>query len=239
MTLPTLAPGASLFTRLRLASRCLMVLKDDPGNTHYGPLFNACMDTETYAHMAARWRQREAGRALLDDRPSLQGPDLDLAALAALAPDTLGHALYRYFNDLKIPPFVSEFPVTNDVDYLSKRYRETHDLLHVLTGYEIDDYSEMELQAFVLGNLGLRQTLLILFFGLLTLIPKAGPRAMLRYPGDLRRAYLRGRASQFLLDVRFEDLWAEPLEAVRARLVAPAPGRRPSPLTWPVGSATT
>lgn len=237
MSLPTLPADAGLLTRLSLAARCLMVLKDDPGNTHYGPLFNACMDTETYARIAARWRQSKEGRALLDGRPSLQGPDLDLGALAALPHDTLGHALYRYFDALKITPFVSDFPVTSDVDYLSKRYRETHDLLHVLTGYEIDDYSEMELQAFVLGNMGLRQTLLILFFGLMTLLPKAGPWAMLRYPGDLRRAYQRGKASRSLLDVRFEDLWAEPLESVRARLVAPAPDRRPSPLTWPTSGA--
>jgi len=36
-------------------------------------------------------------------------------------------------------------------------------------------------------------------------------------------AYLRGKRAQFLLAIRWEDLWAEPLEPLRERLgIAPA-----------------
>ncbi len=234
MSLPTLPEGAGLFARLRLAAQSLMILKDDPGNPHYGPLFNACMDPETYARLAAAWRRTEAGRALLDERPSMQGEDLDLAHLAALPEHTLGHALFRYFDDLGIDPFVSDFPIRNDVDYLSKRYRETHDILHVLTGYEIDDYSEMELQAFVFGRLGLKQNLFILGAGVLQLVPKVGLWGMRRYVGDLWRAYDRGRRSEDFMTVRFETMWDEPLEDVRRRLIAPLVNRRPSPLAHTV-----
>ncbi len=224
--LPTLPPNASLWTRLNLAMKCLQVLQDDPGHPHYGPLFNACLESGTYAKIARRWRKTHEGQAMLEDRPSMQGPDLDLAALEALPAHTLGHGLFRYFHDLGIDPFVSDFPIENDVDFLSKRYRETHDILHVLTGYEIDDYSEMELQAFVFGNMGLKQCLMIMTFGPMRMLPKVGPWKMRHYVSDLRKAYKRGKASKNLLGVRFEDMWDRPLEDVQRELVAPAPPKK-------------
>lgn len=161
METPTLPADASLFTRLRTAVHALNVLKDDPTNTFYGPLLNACLDSETYAELARDWRGSDA-RDLLDERPSLQGRELDLDALARLPAGTLGHEFVGYFRRNGIDPFVSDFPIRSDVDYLSKRYRETHDLFHVITGYGTDELGEMELQAFVFGNLGLRQAAFIL-----------------------------------------------------------------------------
>jgi ubiquinone biosynthesis protein COQ4 len=229
--LPRLDDDAGWLERIRLTIRALRVLKDDPGHTHYGPLVNTCMDRETYARMACAWRRSDAGRALLDERPSLQGAELDLVALAGLPHDTLGHALYRYFEEHGIAPFVSDFPVETDVDYLSKRYRETHDIVHVLTGYETDDYSEMELQAFVYGALGLKQNVFIVLTGVFVVLPKVGLWAMRHYPADLLRAYRRGRASsEGLLQVRFEDLFDHPLDDVRQQLIAPGDDRRGSPL---------
>lgn len=146
-TIPTLPANASVITRVRTAIRALKVLADDPANTYYGPLVNVCMDSETYAKLARMWRKSPEGRRLLDQRPTLQGRELDLEALARLPAGTLGHEFVRYFRANGIEPFVTAFPVANDVDYLSKRYRETHDLFHVITGYGTDEPGEMELQA--------------------------------------------------------------------------------------------
>lgn len=228
--LPVLPPNAWWPRRLWLASRALLVLKDDPGHTYYGPLVNTCLDRETYEAIAQEWRTDPSSAALLDERPSLQGPDLDLSALSALPDHTFGFAFAKYFSELGIQPFVSTFPLHTDADYLSKRYRETHDILHVLTGYPTDDYSEMELQAFVYGNQGLRQGLFIACTGVLALLPQIGPLGMRRYLRDMRAAYQRGQASEDLLRARFEEHFEEPLSEVRARFVAPQPHRLPSPL---------
>ena len=61
----SLPANASMFTRVRLALRALEVLKDDPGNPHYGPLLNACMDSGTYAKLAGLWRTSREGERLL------------------------------------------------------------------------------------------------------------------------------------------------------------------------------
>lgn len=221
-TTPTLPANASLLTRVRTGLHALSVLKDDPGNPFYGPLLNACMDSGTYARLARAWRESAEGRRLLDERPTLQGRDLDLATLAALPAGTLGHALTRYYADNGLEPFVSAFPVESDVDYLSKRYRETHDLFHVLTGYAIDEAGEMELQAFVLGNLGVRQAVMILAYSLPRRLQAKGLDGFGPYVRRLVAAYRRGKRSRELLSVRYETLWAQPVARLAELLLAPA-----------------
>lgn len=217
-----LPEGASPFTRLRLAVRALNILKDEPGHVEAGPLLNMCLDREVYVSIAAELRRSEEGRRLLAEKPSLQGPELDLAALERLDEGTFGRAVARYFRSNDLEPFVTTFPIESDVDYISKRYRETHDFAHVVTGYGTDVMGEMELQSFMGGNLGIRSPWLIVTFATL-LDPMAddpvGPRGP--YLRRLRRAYRRGRRSPSLLRVPYEDHWATPLETVRAALVAP------------------
>jgi len=219
---PTLPANASAVTRLRLSLRALKVLADDPGNTYYDTLVNACLDGETYARLARAWRETAAGRRLLDERPTLQGRDLDLEALAAMPEGSLGHTFVRYFRDNGITPFATTFPIATDVDYLSKRYRETHDLFHVLTGYGTDEPGEMELQAFVLGNLGVRQAILILAYSIPGAVRRGGLRGLPAYLGKLRAAFRRGRHSRELLSVGYEELWDQPVSRLTDLLVAPA-----------------
>jgi ubiquinone biosynthesis protein COQ4 len=221
-TTPTLPANASVITRIRTAVHALNVLTNDPANTYYGPLVNVCLDSETYAELARTWRETPEGRRLLDQRPTLQGRELDLDALARLPAGTLGHEFMRYFRDNGIEPFVTAFPVASDIDYLSKRYRETHDLFHVITGYGTDEPGEMELQAFVLGNLGLRQAVLILAYSIPRRINQVGFKDFRAYLGRLRAAYLRGRHSRELLSVSYEKLWDQPVSALAELLCAPA-----------------
>lgn len=218
----SLPANASMFTRVRTALRALEILKDDPANPHYGPLLNACMDSGTYAQLAGLWRTSREGERLLAERPSLQGSELDLEGLARMPEGTLGHEFMRYFRDNGIAPFVSAFPVESDVDYLSKRYRETHDLFHVITGYATDEAGEMELQAFVLGNLGLRQAAIILAYSIPRRIRRMGFKGMRAHLGRLRAAYRRGLRSRELLSVRYERLWEQPVAALAELLCAPA-----------------
>ncbi|MDC0720743.1 Coq4 family protein [Nannocystis bainbridge] len=219
--IPSLPEGASLATRLRLGVRALNVLKNDAGHPIYGPLLNVCMDSDVYRGLARAWRDSEPGRRLLADRPTLQGRELDLDALARLPEGTLGHEFVRYFRANGIQPFVTSFPVENDVDYLGKRYRETHDLFHVITGYSTDELGEMELQAFVFGNLGVPSAALVLVFSTALRVRRDGVRGFGAYLGRLRAAYRRGRRSRELLSVAYERLWDQPVAVLSAHLCAP------------------
>ncbi|WNG20377.1 Coq4 family protein [Cystobacter fuscus] len=218
----SLPDNATLLTRLSVARQCLNVLRHDPANPTCGQLINICLDLNVYASLVQQLQRSEEGRRLLSERPSLQGKELDLAALERLPPGTLGHEFARYFRDNKISPFETTLELKNDVDFIGKRYRETHDLLHVLTGYATDVMGEMELQAYALGNLGIRTAAFILMFS--TLEHLKAPRSVGRseYLRRVRAAYQRGRASQQFLDFPFEEHWETPVATLSARLCAPA-----------------
>ncbi len=207
-----LPEGASLPTRLRLAVRALRILEKDPGDAVAAPLLNACLDGGVYTALCAELLRTEDGRQLLAQRPELQGSDLRLDELSRLPPQTLGHQLARYYVENKISPFESPYEVRNDVDYLAKRYRETHDIAHVLTGYRTDVLGEMELQAFMLGNLGIRTALLILAYSVATWSLGGPPGLFVR---RIRAAYQRGVRSKQLLRLRYEHHWQTPVEELR------------------------
>ncbi|OJH41714.1 Coq4 family protein [Cystobacter ferrugineus] len=211
-----LPEGASLFTRLRVAVRALKVLEKRPDDGIAAPLLNASLDSEVFHRLCVELARSEDGRELLTARPSLQGSSIDLAALGRLPEGTLGNAFARYFSDNGISPFESPYEVRNDVDYLVKWYRETHDLHHVVTGYATDAVGEMELQAFVAGNLGLRTSILILLFA--AVLQPHGLPPFWKYAGKLRAAYRRGQRSEKLIRIRYERFWAAPVDAVRRQL---------------------
>jgi ubiquinone biosynthesis protein COQ4 len=219
----SLPENASLFTRMRVALKALSVIRGNEGNPVYGQAIQASLDLNVYASLAQRLRLTEDGHRLLSERPSLDARDLDLAALERLPEGTLGHAYARYYRDNKITPFETTLEIKNDIDFIAKRYRETHDVMHLLTGYGTDVVGEMELQAYVLGNLGIRTPVLILLIGTLGQLKE--PQSGVGRSEYLRRvwaAYYRGRASPLFLDFWFEEHWETPVDTLRARLCAPA-----------------
>ena len=217
-----LPENASLFTRLSLSLKLLKLVKGDEGNPVYGQTLNACLDYNVYASLIQKLQRGEEGRRLLSQRPSLQARDLDLNALERLPEGTLGHEFARYFRDNKISPFETTLELKNDLDYISKRYRETHDLLHLVTGYGTDVIGEIELQAYVLGNLGIRTAMLIVLLGTFQQIKDRQSGVVhSEYVKRLWAAYRRGRASPLFLDFWFENHWEAPVSKVSARLCAP------------------
>ena len=214
--------NASLLTRIRTGVRALKVLRRDPTNPVYGPLLYACMDSTAYASLARAWRSSPGGARLLAQRPTLQGRELDLEALARLPAGTLGHEFTRYFRENGIEPFVTEFAVVSEIDYMTKRSRETHDLFHLITGYRTDRMGELELQAFTLGNLRFPSAALVLAFAAPLLIKRHGVKEVRPHFARLRAAYHRGARSRELLSVAYEELWYRPVAELCELLCAPA-----------------
>ena len=221
VAVPVLPPGASWPTRLLFGLRALFILKDDAGNPQAGALVNRCFDYEVYRAHLTRMQGTDEGRRLIAQRPSLQRGELDLGALAALPAGTLGRELVRYFEANGFPPFATDQDLLDELDYLSKRYRETHDCYHVVTGYTTDDLGEMELQAFVMGNLGISSPWVITVFGYLpvaVLQHRMGPTSYVRL---LRAAWERGRRARPFLEFPFEERWAARVDDLRAELLTP------------------
>jgi ubiquinone biosynthesis protein COQ4 len=100
--------------------------------------------------------------------------------------------------------------------YLVRRFRQSHDVWHTISGLGGTREEEIALQAFCWGQLGLPLSRMAVLLGSVRLMLLKG-RWQMAFCG-MRNAYRSGRAAAQLLPIRWEELWDQPLEQVRARL---------------------
>lgn len=157
------------------------------------------------------------GPDIMRDRPNLG--DVDLEALRRLPASTLGGAFARFFEDNGLTTEIYGIPAlyTADPDqaYLMRRYRHSHDLWHVLTGFSIAGHDEILIHAFSLAQTGMPSSVVLMVLGSLKHMLLEGRFGLMR--SGLLAAYQRGREASPLLPVYWERHFEESLESVRAR----------------------
>ena len=170
-----------------------------------------------FAQLLAQERDRQP--AVLRERPELNYDTVDLDALRALPADTLGGAYARHLDRNRLELYVDQtsdrFVEDPDVRYLIHRYRQTHDIWHVLIGLGTRGHEEVLVHAFSYGALRLPISALIMFFGTLKHIVFEKRWSALRH--DLLDAYQSGRDAKPLLTEPWEQMWTDPIHDVRAR----------------------
>src|SRR5262249_43136956 len=149
---------------------------------------NANMNLGMAALAADRIARTEPGRRLFERRPLLTRETVDFAALGRMPDGTLGREWVRFLDDNGISPDIWVEPDVGDARtaYVLLRFRQTHDLWHVVSGYGPDVVGELLLQAFTFG-----QTLSPASFGISVI---GSMRWARKHPGitaNLREAYYR------------------------------------------------
>ena len=109
------------------------------------------------------------------------------------------------------------------VRWYGNRRRDTHDLLHILTGYGRDALGEQCVLAFTHGQNGGPANLFIAFLGAVELKRSCGTKApVLRAVNEARA---KGRGRPRLVDRAITDVLAMPLAEARAELGIADPRR--------------
>jgi ubiquinone biosynthesis protein COQ4 len=162
----------------------------------------------------------EEGRALLAERPELDSKQVDFDALRRLPHETLGRRyaehLDRHGLTADSQAAATRYVDDEEVAYLMRRFRQTHDVWHALTGLGTAGHEEVLLHAFSFGQLRLPVSALIVFFGgLKHMVLEARWETLRRGMLDAWRA---GRDAAPLLPVYWERHWQEPMADVCARL---------------------
>jgi ubiquinone biosynthesis protein Coq4 len=178
-------------------------------------LSDGVADPDSLRRAADEARRTDAGARALAERPRLR---IDLAALAQLAPGTLG----REFADHMIanrldPAALPTLAAHDELEYVRAHLYETHDVWHVVTGFATDVAGELGLQAFYAAQLPGKLPPAILAGGLLnTLLFSLDDKdARLR---EIARGFLLGKRARPLFGVRWDELWTRPLAEVKREL---------------------
>ena len=212
-----------------LAARALAALVRDPQDTpQVFTIINALRGRSTMRRME-RFRATEAGRRLMQAPHSLLDVLNDREQLAAMAPGTLGRTYHAFLaeEDLSAQGLATvsvhegDARMTANERWFYHRMRDSHDLLHVLTGYGRTPLGEVCNLAFTVTQQGGRGIAVIAMAGMLK-ITRAQPG--IGVPGVVTEAYRRGRRATGLERAEWETLMDQPLVTLRERFgIGPAP----------------
>jgi ubiquinone biosynthesis protein COQ4 len=173
----------------------------------------------SYRKLIRALAQSPEAERLLAARPELRSDQVDYDALRRLPADTLGGAYVRHLDDNGITADYQAAPTTfvadEDMAYLMRRFRQTHDVWHALLGLGIAGHEEVVIHAFSYGQLRLPVSALVVVFGSLKHLVLERRWGALRH--SLREAYELGKAAPPLLGVFWEEQWTDRLDDVRAR----------------------
>ena len=102
---------------------------------------------------------------------------IDLEALEQLPQGSLGHTYTHQLRSLGLTPnsLIDPKPITSPQDYVTHHLRETHDIVHVLTGFGVDGAGELGLQAFNLAQNRSPLAVLLIFGGMLSALQDDEP----------------------------------------------------------------
>lgn len=148
----------------------------------------------------------------------------DLAQLLTLPEDSLGHVYARHMQHYQLdvvfyPPL--EDTQDDDIAYLRKRARQTHDIHHVVLGFPAIDSGEMAISAFYLSQNNIPLSALLIGFGFLTAILRS-PERIEELMDAIMLGWRRGKECPVFLGLKWEDYFALPMAQVRAELNLPS-----------------
>ena len=164
------------------------------------------------------------GRRLMASEPFLPTLLDDHAPLLALPEGTVGRT-YAEFMRAEGLSAIGLFEESrkmgrprfdDQMQWVIDRMRDTHDLLHILTGYGRDALGEQCVLAFTYGQQPSLGNLFIAWLGALEMKRTVKPKAPVM--GAVAEAQRMGKAARRLIDEDIRALLAEPLDVARARM---------------------
>lgn len=202
-----------------LVGRAVVRVMADSNQTHEIHRVEEITGRPAYRRLLAELRAAPDSRGLLERRPELSSDMVDYDRLRALPAHTLGAAYAHHLDANKLSADYQAARTRHvedeDLAYLMRRFRQTHDVWHALLDLGVTGHEEVVIHAFSWGQLRLPVSAMVVGFGALKHLVLERRWGALRH--SLLEAYRVGAAARPLLPVVWEDLWDEPLADVRAR----------------------
>jgi ubiquinone biosynthesis protein Coq4 len=142
--------------------------------------------------------------------------EVDLERLRALPEGTLGRAFADFLGARGLDPrSIPRLEAPDDATFVRAHLYETHDIWHVVTGFDTDVAGELGLQAFYSAQVDGNLPRWLLAGGLLQSVLKE-PEDWSRRLEAVARGWRRGKEAKPLFGARWDQLWDRPLDEVRA-----------------------
>ncbi|MGB3135554.1 MAG: Coq4 family protein [Nodosilinea sp.] len=146
-------------------------------------------------------------------------PPIDLEVLSQLPPCTLGYKYAHHMQANGLKPFTVS-PKLDEVaqrNVFALRYAITHDIFHVLLGFDTSYAGEIGVLAFAVAQNYSQLQRLGLWLAS-ALYPVLAPGQTPAIFANRRQGLALGQQAKCLLGIRFEEMWALPIDVVRRDL---------------------
>ncbi|MEO7113174.1 MAG: Coq4 family protein [Polyangiaceae bacterium] len=170
-----------------------------------------------FAEVAAFVSQDPQGARAFREMPRIG--NIDLQELVKLPEGTLGRVFADHMIANGLDPKAIPVPhvAPGDLRYVKAHLRETHDVWHVVTGFNTDVAGEIGLQAFYLAQLPSRLSAVLIAMAFVHLATKnMDPRDAL--VGEIMRGFAIGKRAKMFFGFEWAKHWATPIADVRKML---------------------
>lgn len=145
-------------------------------------------------------------------------PPPDIAALQKLPEDSLGYTYATYLIEAGFDPnFYRKVEIEDDVTYMFMRLRQTHDIWHVVTGFDCNVNAELGLKAFEIAQIHRTLAAMLIAGGLLRTLLKT-PEMLDGLLEQIAIGYRMGARAKPFMAQKWEEHWEKPLAEWRKEL---------------------
>ena len=205
---------------LKLVAGLATFLKN-PGLESVFAVAGSLQDSPLAEKMESHLMANARFQAMVDEgwRPK----PIDLNDLQKLPQGSLGRSYADQLISQGIDPYllIDPTPVTSSKEFIVHRLKETHDIVHLLTGFGIDGVSELGLQGFNLAQNRSPLAVMLIFGGLLSALQEDEPLGPLLHA--LTHGFQMGLDADLVIAHKLEEGWERPLAQWREQLRLPQP----------------
>jgi ubiquinone biosynthesis protein Coq4 len=206
---PIIKPLNLFISKLLIVKSSVSMLFGDYSLQAIGELTDGLLRTPAYDLLAQHLNQDPACAALIRDRYTPPSHDLD--KLMTYPQDSLGYIYAATMKKMGFDPNLhAGMTARSDAEYIELRISQTHDLWHIVTGFDTSIIGEMGLQAFYLSQFPYPLSAMLIANYLMS-TTLFSPQDLPQLIEAIVQGLQMGKTAKSLFAQKWEEGWEKPL----------------------------
>ncbi|MBW4443352.1 MAG: ubiquinone biosynthesis protein [Plectolyngbya sp. WJT66-NPBG17] len=176
---------------------------------------NSLIDSSAFQLAIANMKTTPEIADVLTER--YQAPPHDLEALLQSPEDSLGHVYACFIKLAGLQTIETENAIDSDTHYVEYRWQQTHDIWHIITGFDTSEIGEICLQAFYLAQFQLPLSSLLIANALIS-VTLWQPEMLNVMLSAISQGWQMGKTDRPLIAQKWEENWKRPVSLWRTEL---------------------
>jgi ubiquinone biosynthesis protein COQ4 len=213
-SMPT--PLRSMMQTIRGVKAFVTLLLDESGSLEpVWELSSSVLDSDAFQLAVASMKTMPDVATILAERYT--PPPHNLEVLLEYPKDSLGYGYAHYMKQLGFQALEPTITVDSDIRYVEARWQQTHDIWHIITGFDTSEIGEIGLQAVYLAQFQLPLSTLLIANALIG-VTLFQPQALAAMLGAIAQGWHMGKTAKPLIAQKWEDAWEKPIAVWRTEL---------------------